>query len=402
VTSAAAHPSPASRWVAMLLSGLTVLLLTAMALQGALTGELTRRTVAPDSGLLLTMATIAAVGLVVARHQPRNAIGWLLLAVALCFLLAFNAGGYTTFRYAHHHTGLPLGPVALLLTPALLAAIPLFALVIMLFPDGRLPSGAWRRFTWACLVLCAIGPLSFELVTATAIAGHHVNVLPDGQLAAIEHPAGGTAWLGVVAPVFFGAVAVLWIGAIARQVLNWRRSAGERRQQLKWLLSGAVVFAALGVPSLAVTSPVWKVMTLGFAALPVAIGVGILKYRLYEIDRIISRTLAYAIVTGLLVGVYAGLVLLATRVLDVHGTVAVAAATLAAAALFTPVRRRVQRVVDRRFNRARYDADRTVAAFAARLQDAVDLDTVRAGLLAAACTSLEPAHASIWIAGSDR
>ena len=118
-------------------------------------------------------------------------------------------------------------------------------------------------------------------------------------------------------------------------------------------------------------------LILGFTALPISIGVGILKYRLYEIDRIISRTLAYAIVTGLLIGVYAGLVLLATRVLTVHTPVAVAAATLAAAALFTPVRRRVQRAVDRRFNRARYDADRTLAAFAARLQGAVDLGTVR-------------------------
>ena len=112
----------------------------------------------------------------------------------------------------------------------------------------------------------------------------------------------------------------------------------------------------------------------GFAALPVGIGVGILRYRLYDIDRIISRTLAYAIVTGLLVGAYAGLVLLATRVLSVHTPVAVAAATLAAAALFNPLRRWVQQIVDRRFNRARYDADQTVAVFAARLKDAVDLD----------------------------
>jgi hypothetical protein len=402
VTTAARHPSIASRWAALALGGLTVLLLSGMGVQGALSGELTRRTVAPDSGLLLTMATIAAVGLVVAWHQPRNPVGWLLLAVALCFVIAFTAGGYITLRYARGHLGLPLGQVALLLTPALLAAIPLLALVIMLFPDGRLLSRAWRRFTWACLAACAIGPLSFEIVTVSVIASHHIHVLPDGQLAGIEHPQGGTAWLGAVALIFFGTVAVLWVGAIVRQVLNWRRSASERRQQLKWLLSGAVVFAALGVPSLGVTSSLWKVMTLGFAALPVAIGIGILKYRLYDIDRIISRTLGYAIVTGLLVGVYSGLVLLATRVLDVHGTVAVAASTLAAAALFTPVRHRVQRIVDRRFNRARYDADRTVAAFSARLQDAVDLDSVRDDLLATVHTSLEPAHLSVWIAGGQR
>jgi hypothetical protein len=400
--TAATPPNRAARRAVFALTGLTLVLMCTLVLMAGLMGQLANGTLLADSGLLLTMGAIGAVGLVVAWHQPRNLIGWLLLAVALCFLVAFNAGTYLTLRYAHGHVGLPLGPAALLLGPALLAAIPLIALVIMVFPDGRLPSRRWARFTWACLGVCALGPLCFEIVTIGTILGHHIHVLPDGQLAVIEHPRGSTAWLRLVAPVFFGAVAVFWMGALARQVLSWRRSAGERRQQLKWLLSGAVVFAALGVPSLAVTAPVWKVMTLGFAALPVAIGIGILKYRLYDIDRIISRTLSYAIVTGLLVGVYAGLVLLATRVLDVHGTVAVAAATLAAAALFAPVRRRVQRIVDRRFNRARYDADRTIAAFSARLQDAVDLGTVHDALLAVVAGSLEPAHVSIWVAEGPR
>jgi hypothetical protein len=136
---------------------------------------------------------------------------------------------------------------------------------------------------------------------------------------------------------------------------------------------------------------------LALAALPLSIGIGILKYRLYDIDRIISRTLAYAIVTGLLIGVYAGLVLLATRVLSTRTPVAVAAATLAAAALFSPARRRVQHAVDRRFNRARYDADQTVAAFAARLKDAVDLDSVQADLASVVHQALEPAHVSVWL-----
>jgi len=140
---------------------------------------------------------------------------------------------------------------------------------------------------------------------------------------------------------------------------------------------------------------------LALAALPVSIGVGILKYRLYEIDRIISRTLAYAIVTGLLVGVYAGLVLLTTQVFRVHTPVAVAASTLAAAALFNPLRQRVQQMVDRRFNRARYDADQTVAAFAARLKDAIDLDSVRDDLAGVVSGALEPAHVSVWISHRD-
>jgi hypothetical protein len=135
--------------------------------------------------------------------------------------------------------------------------------------------------------------------------------------------------------------------------------------------------------------------------LPVCLGVAILKYRLYDIDRIISRTLAYAIVTGLLVGVYTGLVLLTTQVFRVHTPVAVAVSTLTAAALFNPVRRRVQRRVDRRFNRSRYDADQTVAAFAARLKDAVDLDSVRDDLASVVHQALEPAHVSLWISARD-
>jgi hypothetical protein len=201
--------------------------------------------------------------------------------------------------------------------------------------------------------------------------------------------------------VFFITVGAFWLAAVARQVLSWRRSAGERRQQLKWLASGAAVCGIFGIWAITTNSAIWQVLILGFAALPLGIGMGILKYRLYDIDRIISRTLAYAIVTGLLVGVYAGLVLLTTQVFRVHTPVAVAASTLAAAALFSPLRRRVQRAVDRRFNRARYDADQTVAAFAARLKDAIDLDSVEADLAGVVQQALEPAHVSVWISQRD-
>jgi hypothetical protein len=196
--------------------------------------------------------------------------------------------------------------------------------------------------------------------------------------------------------------------SLAGQVVSYRRSYGERRQQLKWLLGGFAAALACAVLAIGMGNAPgsWKVLghvavILAFFALPVSMGVAILKYRLYDIDRIISRTLAYAIVTGLLVGVYAGLVLLATQVLKFHSTVAVVAATLVAAALFSPVRRRVQRAVDRRFNRARYDAERTVAAFAARLKDAVDLDAVRDDLASVVHQALEPAHVSLWISQRD-
>ncbi len=190
--------------------------------------------------------------------------------------------------------------------------------------------------------------------------------------------------------------------------MSWRRSSGVRRQQLKWLMAGAIVLAAaeaVAQPvsgfdanlSAAAQGALNTLSAAALAALVACLGVAVLRYRLYDIDRIISRTLAYAIVTGLLVGVYAGLVLLAQEVVRFSSPVAVAASTLVAAALFNPVRRRVQHAVDRRFNRARYDADLTVTAFAARLQDAVDSDAVRADLAGVVHAALEPAHVSVWL-----
>ncbi len=205
-----------------------------------------------------------------------------------------------------------------------------------------------------------------------AVAGHDIRLGTNGNLTNTGQLGGWLAnppaWLAV--PVLVSVV-VIGLSFVARQALSWRRAGGERRQQLKWLASGAAIALLSILLAALLGSPAFSA---GLAALPVGIGVGILKYRLYDIDRIISRTLAYAIVTGLLAGVYAGLVLLTTQVFLVHTPVAVAASTLAAAALFNPLRRRVQQAVDRRFNRARYDSDQTVAAFAARLKDAVDLD----------------------------
>ena len=201
------------------------------------------------------------------------------------------------------------------------------------------------------------------------------------------------------------------LAAIASLAFRYRRAGTTERAQLKWLLyAGAVIVVALvaTIPIERIMGPndtannLENAMSGGAVALvAVAIGIALLRYRLYDIDRVISRTLAYAIVTGLLVGVYAGLVLLTTQVFGLHTPVAVAAATLAAAALFNPVRRRVQKAVDRRFNRARYDADRTVAAFAAHLKDAVDLDSVQADLAGVVHQALEPAHVSVWISQHD-
>ena len=190
--------------------------------------------------------------------------------------------------------------------------------------------------------------------------------------------------------------------AVAAVIARFAGSSGEERLQLKWFAAAALLVVATFIVSVVSYSAAVNVLqNLAFLCLWTAIAVAVLKYRLYDIDRIISRTLAYAIVTGLLVGVYAGLVLLATHVLSFSSPVAVAASTLAAAALFSPLRRRVQRMVDRRCNRARYDADQTVTAFAARLKDAVDLDAVRDDLAGVVRQALEPAHMSVWISQRD-
>ena len=207
-----------------------------------------------------------------------------------------------------------------------------------------------------------------------------------------------------VSAVFVAFLAVAFVSLAVR----YRAGGLLLRQQVKWLALAAVAFVICLAIALLLTgaSPSWLtgiaytlVASIVLFGIPAAMTVAILRHRLYDIDRIISRTLEYAIVTGLLVGVYAGLVLLATQALPVSLStpVAVAGATLAAAALFSPLRRRVQRIVDRRFNRARYDAESTVAAFAARLKDMVDLDSVRDDLAGVVHQALEPAHLSVWI-----
>ena len=345
------------------------------------------------------VAPFGVVGLVVAWRRPANPLGWIMLGGALFGALSEDASFYTVADYRLRHGGLPLGWLALLAQPGWAPAVMMFGLVVLLSPDGRLPSPRWR---WPARGYVAVGLLwivGAVFFTVRAIAGHHPQVDSSGNLFLLygNDPAAG--WFNVVQWVFFPVLAACWLASLARQVLGYRRSSGERRQQLKWLMAGsALAFAGVALAILAGQTPLGAVFAVvGFLAMPTCIGVAILRYRLFDIDRIVSRTLAYAIVTGLLVGVYAGLVLLATQVLRVRSPVAVADATLAAAALFNPVRHRVQRVVDRRFNRARYDADAAVAAFAARLQDAVDLDSVRDDLAEVVTRSLEPAHLSVWV-----
>jgi hypothetical protein len=224
-----------------------------------------------------------------------------------------------------------------------------------------------------------------------AVAGRGVPVTAAAALVAA--PTGVAA---LFAPVLLAGLVISLLAWLAVQVPRYRRAGRERRQQLKWLYAG-IVLCVIGIPLPA--TPAWlnDLSNLTATGLPVCIGVAVLKYRLFDIDRIISRVVSYAVITALLAGVFAGLILFATEVLPFKAPPAVAVSTLVAAALFNPLRRRVQRDVDRRFNRARYDAETVIAAFAARLRSTVDLDVAQDDLTSVTSRVFEPVHVSVWV-----
>jgi hypothetical protein len=338
------------------------------------------------------------VGAIVARRQSQNPIGWIMLGLSFVFLVSCDAGQYAVLVYHRGDSGLPLARVAVFLAAGWVWLLVLLPLPIGLFPDGRV-EGRWRLLLRAYVVFATVFIVMVIFEDAAGIVATRIRIDSTGELARFDGSnssiADNVALLG-----YFG-FCVLWV---ARQLLAFRRSTGVRREQLKWLLSGgAICIIGLVVTLTAGGSDYLALRFLenagfaGLAALPIGLGVGILRYRLYEIDRLLSRTLAYAIVTGLLVGVFFGVVLVTTDVLPFSSPIGVAASTFAAAALFDPLRRRVQRLVDRRFNRARYDAESTVAGFTSELRDAVELDSVRIQLLAVVERAVEPTHVSLWI-----
>jgi hypothetical protein len=342
--------------------------------------------------------SFTAVGVVVARREPRNPLGWLLLAATLAIQLSSDAAAYARLDYTFRHGALALGRVAVLLSPAWAYGFLLVPVIVVLFPDGRL-GPRWR---WPLRVYAAVFAVFVAGTLSVAVAALRLRIPVDsgGNLVGLSHPSGGSAWFGPVQDVGYVSVALLAIASVLHQVRSYRRASGEHRQQLKWLSSGALSCAVFLVITVAWSSaPSWvgNLFPLALTTLPLSMGVGILRYRLYEIDRLVSRTLSYAILTGLLVGTFIGLIALTTNTLAFSSRVGVAASTLAAAALFNPLRKRIQHVVDRRFNRARYDAEATVAAFTARLRDAVELDAIRADLLDVVNRAVQPTHASVWI-----
>jgi hypothetical protein len=373
-------PRRRTRWLAGALLSFTVALLAWSLVLAFTGGEGWNQ----ELGTIPVVLAFAVVGALVGARTG-NRLGWLFLAVG-----AAGAVSVAAITYAGRTPTAELPGAAWAgwtLTVVLGIVSTLLFLTPLLFPDGRPPSRRWWPVVWVAIIA--------GLVQMVCAALSDVDF--SGNFPKLRDPVTVVAPLGTAYNLAQDLSSLVLLASVVGLIARFRRSGQEQRLQLKWFMYASAISPVAILAGAVFANNVLIPFDITFPLIPAAVGIAILKYRLYDIDRVISRTLAYAIVTGLLVGVYAGLVLLATQVFRFHTPVAVAASTLAAAALFNPLRRRVQRAVDQRFNRVRYNADQMVAAFAARLKDAVDLDAVRADLAVVVTRAVEPAHVSVWI-----
>jgi hypothetical protein len=351
-----------------------------------------------ESWVLVPLAVgFPVVGAAIARRQPRHPIAWLFLGSGLGAGMAMLSYEYAQYALVTRPGPVPLGVPVAWMSDWVWATggIPLLTFGLLLFPDGRRPSPRWRPVAWLA------GATMAMFVLGSAFRPGPLTAHPG-----IPNPLGIEAagpLLRLVQPVAAGCFLVALVCSAASVLVRLRRATGLQRQQLKWLAyavavsSVAIALASLEWAGFALAQVV-ALLAVGF--IPVAIGVAILRYRLYDIDRLISRTLVYGSLTALLAGVYATGVFAAGRLLDPargRSELAVAASTLAVAALFQPLRRRIQTLVDRRFDRSRYDAARTVAAFSTRLREQVDLDTLSVELVTVVEQTMQPAQVSPWL-----
>jgi hypothetical protein len=358
-----------------------------------------------DSCFWLLFVAFATVGALVASRWPRNAIGWIFWWLGFSFLLVGASEEYALYALVTEAGSLP-GAEGMLWLTALFGGplvFTVFALVFLLFPDGRLPSRRWRPVAWidlvaiVCLVAWAFKPGPLENPGLVRVSNPLGIQGADGLL-------GTLGWVGL-----FMTLAVAVAGGVSL-VVRFRRARGVERQQIKWFAFSGIVFCAVfaaapflwSLPESPGTVWIWPVLFLaGTSTIPVAVGIAILRHRLYDIDLLINRALVYGSLTATLVAVYFGGIVLLQRLFVVltgeQSTLAVVASTLAIAALFHPLRRRVQGFVDRRFYRRKYDAAKTLAAFNARLRDQTDLDALGNDLLGVARSTMQPSHVSLWL-----
>jgi len=357
--------------------------------------QLTPGTASP----VLTVLSAGTVGAVLASRRPRHPVGWLLLALALSLVATAAAAQYLVYGLLVHPGALPGARYAALYYPAtVFTALALIGFVLLLTPTGSLPSPRWRW--WARGMVAA--PVVLLMVVTLAPGPL------DPRYQAVGGPFDFRGLSGAVLVANQVALAVTLLAVVVAAgslVVRFRRARGTERQQLRWValaaalmvLAAAVVLAGLAAGVQGAPGVLGWAGGAGVAVVPVAIAAAILRYRLYDLDRIISRALAYGLLTVLLGGGYAGVVLALGGLLGRSSSLAVAVATLAVAAVFQPARRRIQRAVDRRFNRRRYDAAQTIQAFSARLRQQVDLDTLTAELLGVVEQTMQPTRMSLWL-----
>jgi hypothetical protein len=383
-------------WVAWSMLAVFVVSLVAGLILAAANGTLQQ-----DAGnqllLLVGFSAFMVVGALIVAHRPGNAIGWLFSAIALLAFTGQLASEYATYAYATRPGSLPGATLA-----AWYGSWPWFLVLAMtlvftplLFPDGRLLSPRWRPVAWLAGVTTAVLTALTSLRTELGTVEDQVIVNPIG-VAAVGNPENSP-----LVPALIVLLGVLATAAFGSLVLRFRRSRGEERQQLKWFTYASALLPLAGLDDF-LPAPVGDlVFGVPIVFLPVAAGIAILRHRLYDIDRLINRTLVYGLLTALLAGVYAGAVLVFGQLFGGVGgdppSWAVAGATLAVAALFQPARRRIQQAVDRRFNRRKYDAAETIDTFGARLRDQVDLDTLSTELLAVVDQTMQPTRVVLWL-----
>jgi hypothetical protein len=351
------------------------------------------------AALVSIQLAAASAGAIVATRLPRNAVGWIFLALGVGMGLALASIAWAQLGLETRHGPLPGDELAAWVSSWVFVPVTIGSLLflLLLFPDGRFLSPGWRRVGLATGGLLAFGSLVTAFSPSDVDPGIENPLVPDGSFGdAIEA-------LAVVSTLLAVAAAAL---AVASLVARFRRSRGIERQQLKWFVYAATI-AGCGLTVMEflpdpAASVAFLAGLLALAGLPVAAGVAILRYRLYDIDVVINRTLVYGALTATLAATYVGLVLLLQLALSPGSDLAIAASTLAVAALFRPARARIQFGVDRRFYRRRYDAQRTLDAFAGRLRDEVDLTTLGTELDAVVRETLQPAHVSLWLRETPR
>jgi hypothetical protein len=337
------------------------------------------------------------LGGLLAARRPSNPYGWLWVAYGLGWAVVGFTNAYVTYVSASGTEVLGWANLIGWVNGfAFVSLLGLTALILLLFPDGRPPSRRWRWMVWAIGVLVVVTTIAAALLPADEGEPIQNPLAAEGSIEAVADAVANVGITALFLAILVAAGSLLW---------RFRRARGLERQQLKWLAYGGAFLAAyiaLDLVSLAPAGLVDALIeALTFGALYVGVGMAVLRYRLYDIDRLINRTLVYGLLTAVLGAVYAAAVLVLGQLFGGVGgdppSWAVAGATLAVAALFQPARGRTQAVVDRRFNRRKHDTAKTIQSFSTRLRDQIDLDTLSAELLAVVDQTMEPTRVSLWL-----